>query len=208
MSRSDVVAIDEIEVYINHPYLDIWMPLRQWMGRGPLRSRAFIRPIAARSSLTQHAIPLTVVPLEYRNDAESISAILEGTIPDPWHRLRRAVAGMCLHWLTAAMQECHSDLEHAVKERDAGRVDQLLRTASATFVKAVIPLRELNLPLAVDMGKLTRQWQAFADESPDWEILGQVVSEQHALLHRRSATRRAVEYGLHSPQRAGESPIL
>jgi hypothetical protein len=115
---------------------------------------------------------------------------------------------MCLQWLTSTMQDCHSDLEHAVKERHAGRVGQLLRTASATFVKAVIPLRELNPPLAVDLGKLTRQWQAFADEPSDWEILRRVVSEQRALLHWRSAMRQAVEYGLHSPQRAEESPIL
>jgi hypothetical protein len=42
------------------------------------------RPVAARSSITGEALPLTVIPLAYRNDEESRRLIEERHIESPW----------------------------------------------------------------------------------------------------------------------------
>jgi len=49
-------------------------------GPGP---RVGLRPVAARSRLTGEELPLSVVPLRYRNDAESRAAIERGEFTDP-----------------------------------------------------------------------------------------------------------------------------
>ncbi len=57
--------------------------MTKWMEIGP-GLRPGTRPIAARSRATGEALPLTVIPLAYRNDEESRRLIAEGRIASPW----------------------------------------------------------------------------------------------------------------------------
>ncbi|MFD0853598.1 hypothetical protein ACFQ07_15280, partial [Actinomadura adrarensis] len=74
---------EDVLVLIQHPWGDLWPTLAAWMKYGP-GPRHGLRPVAARSRLTGEELPLTVVPLPYRNDAESRAAIERGEVPDPW----------------------------------------------------------------------------------------------------------------------------
>ena len=74
---------DDVEVLIRHPFGDVWPTLAAWMEHGP-GPRVELRPVAARSRLTSEALPLSMVPLRYRNDAESRAAIERGEFTDPW----------------------------------------------------------------------------------------------------------------------------
>lgn len=208
MPDSEVEPIEDIEVCINHPYSDIWESLRLWMGRGPVRSRAFIRPTAARSVSTGKALVITVVPIEYRNDADSLLAILEGAIRDPWSRLRRAVAGMCLSRLFDRMQQGVADLNEAVAERDHGLATVALQNTCAVFHDALVPLWDLWAPTAVDLEDRISRWESVVPDPVDWGEMEGILDEQRALLAARSPLHAAEEYGLRSPQSEGEFPIL
>lgn len=70
-------------VVVGHPYADFDCPPREWMARGP-GPRHGTRPVSARSRTTGEALPLTVIPLEYRNDWESRALIAAGKLPSPW----------------------------------------------------------------------------------------------------------------------------
>jgi hypothetical protein len=73
----------DIVVVIGHPFGDVEMSLTAWIARGPGR-RPLVRPVAARSLLTGDALPLSVIPLRYRNDEQSRRAIAAGLVQDPW----------------------------------------------------------------------------------------------------------------------------
>lgn len=70
-------------VVVAHPYADFDRPLREWMARGP-GPRHGTRPVSARSRTTGEALPLTVIPLAYRNDRESRALIAAGKLASPW----------------------------------------------------------------------------------------------------------------------------
>lgn len=74
---------DDILVTIGHPAGDIETTLTEWIARGP-GPRRLVRPIAAKSRSTGESLPLTVIPLRYRNDKESRDMIANGTIEAPW----------------------------------------------------------------------------------------------------------------------------
>lgn len=74
---------DDVLVVIGHPFGDVEMPLRQWMARGP-GPRHGIRPQSARSRSTSESLPLTVIPLAYRNNRESRALVAAGRITPPW----------------------------------------------------------------------------------------------------------------------------
>lgn len=76
-------VIDDIIVVIGHPFGDIELPLSDWIATGP-GPRPFVRPVRARSRTTGREVPLSAIPLQYRNDDESRTAIREGRIDDPW----------------------------------------------------------------------------------------------------------------------------
>jgi hypothetical protein len=76
---------EDVLVLIRHPFGDLWPTLAEWMERGP-GHRYRLRPVAARSRVTGEELPLTVVPLPYRNDEGSRAAIERGDFPDPWAR--------------------------------------------------------------------------------------------------------------------------
>ncbi|TPQ18064.1 hypothetical protein [Streptomyces sporangiiformans] len=77
------VRAEDVLVLIQHPFGDLWPTLATWMDRGPGPRRG-LRPVAARSRLTGEMLPLTVIPLRYRNDDESRAAIQRGEFTDPW----------------------------------------------------------------------------------------------------------------------------
>ncbi len=79
---ADIIAV------LGHPFGDVDMPLTKWMARGP-GPRPLLQPIAARSRSTDEPLPLTVIPLEYRNDKESRRLIAEGKIKSPWPPMSR-----------------------------------------------------------------------------------------------------------------------
>lgn len=74
---------DDVVLTIDHPFGRVEATLAKWMATGP-GPRPLVRPIAAKSRSTGEALPLTVVPLAYRNDEESRRLIEEGTIASPW----------------------------------------------------------------------------------------------------------------------------
>ncbi|MBO0869866.1 MAG: hypothetical protein J2P15_15000 [Micromonosporaceae bacterium] len=74
---------DDILVVIGHPYRDIEVPLATWIAIGP-GPRRFVRPVRARSRSTGEPLPLTVIPLRYRNDEQARKAIRDGLVEDPW----------------------------------------------------------------------------------------------------------------------------
>ncbi len=74
---------DDIIVTVRHSWGDTEATLAKWMEIGP-GPRPNTRPIAARSRSTGEPLPLTVIPLAYRNDEESRRLIAEGKIKSPW----------------------------------------------------------------------------------------------------------------------------
>jgi hypothetical protein len=77
------VDLDDVLVTLDHPAGTVEVPLAQWIRQGP-GPRRFVRPIAARSQSTGEILPLTVIPLAYRNDDESRARIAAGEIAAPW----------------------------------------------------------------------------------------------------------------------------
>ncbi|GAA5191457.1 hypothetical protein GCM10023322_48880 [Rugosimonospora acidiphila] len=74
---------DDILVTIGHPMGDIEVSLAAWIATGP-GPRPFVRPIRARSRLTGQPLPLSIIPLRYRNDEQSREAIDNGHLVNPW----------------------------------------------------------------------------------------------------------------------------
>lgn len=74
---------EEVIVVIEHPFGRVEATLAEWMARGP-GPRGLVRPVAARDRPTGRDLPLTVVPLAYRNDEESRRLIAEGRLESPW----------------------------------------------------------------------------------------------------------------------------
>ena len=56
------------------------VPLAVWIATGP-GPRPFVRPLRARSRSTGQPLPLSAVPLRYRNDEQSRQAIEDGWKP-------------------------------------------------------------------------------------------------------------------------------
>jgi hypothetical protein len=77
------ISIDEVIVVIDHPAGKIEAPLRTWMDVGP-GPRPFVHPTAAKHRDTGEPLPLSVIPIEYRNDEESRALIAAGKIQNPW----------------------------------------------------------------------------------------------------------------------------
>lgn len=78
------MALDtqDLLVTIEHPFGQIEVSLAQWMATGP-GPRTLLRPTVVRSRSTGQ-LPLTVIPLQYRNNEESRPLIADGTIESPW----------------------------------------------------------------------------------------------------------------------------
>jgi hypothetical protein len=74
---------DDIIVTIEHPFGLIEVPIAQWISTGP-GPRPLVRPVAARSRSTGIPLPLSVIPLRYRNSSLSRMLIALRLTPDPW----------------------------------------------------------------------------------------------------------------------------
>lgn len=74
---------EDVIVTIDHPFGRIEPTLAEWMRKGP-GPRKLLRPTAARSRSTGEPLPLSVIPLAYRNDAVSRMLIAAGIIKSPW----------------------------------------------------------------------------------------------------------------------------
>ena len=74
---------DDVLVAIGHPMGDIEVPLAVWIATGP-GPRPLVRPIRARSHSTGQPLPLSIIPLQYRNDEQSRQAINDGHLANPW----------------------------------------------------------------------------------------------------------------------------
>jgi hypothetical protein len=81
----NLVDIDpeDVVLTIDHPFGRIEATLAEWMRTGP-GPRERVRPIEARTRSTGEPLPLTVVPVRYRNDEESRRLIAEGALESPW----------------------------------------------------------------------------------------------------------------------------
>ncbi|KPL87058.1 hypothetical protein [Herpetosiphon geysericola] len=75
--------IDQIMVIIEHPHGTIEAPLTEWMRIGP-SSRPLLRPRAAYDQRTGASLPLSVIPLQYRNTFLSRLLVRLKVLPTPW----------------------------------------------------------------------------------------------------------------------------
>jgi hypothetical protein len=79
--------LDDVLVTVSVSVAVAELPLAAWMANGPGR-RDRTQPESPRSRSTGEALPLTVIPLAYRNDRESRALIAAGRIASPWRDLR------------------------------------------------------------------------------------------------------------------------
>ena len=82
-AAGEPIDLDDVLVVIAHPFGDVEVPLVDWIATGP-GPRRLVRPVRAHSRSTGRALPLSVIPLRYRNDGESRRAIADGRLDDPW----------------------------------------------------------------------------------------------------------------------------
>lgn len=79
------ISLFEIDVIIGHNFGDVRISLEEWIKVGP-GPRLFVRPIKAFRRDTDEEFPLSVIPVQYRNDISYIRKIVTGDAPDPWQR--------------------------------------------------------------------------------------------------------------------------
>jgi hypothetical protein len=82
-AAGEAIDPDDVLLVITHPFGDVEVPLADWIATGP-GPRRFVRPVRAYSRSTGSRLPLSVIPLRYRNDEESRRAIADGLLDDPW----------------------------------------------------------------------------------------------------------------------------
>lgn len=73
----------DIVVTVAHPWLDIEAPLTSWIDHGP-GVRRYIGITAAKRKSTGEDVPLSEIPMEFHNSAESRSLQRQGLLPCPW----------------------------------------------------------------------------------------------------------------------------
>jgi hypothetical protein len=81
----DDTPIDDIVVTLDHPHGRLEVPLSEWMKTGP-GERPYVRPVAARNRRTGQTVPISTIPLPYRNSGLSRSLIKIGVLSNPWNR--------------------------------------------------------------------------------------------------------------------------
>jgi hypothetical protein len=79
----DSKDLDQLSVVLAHSFGDVNVPLEEWMQVGP-GPRRFIHPIKVISEKTGKELPLSVIPLRYRNTVLSRFLIRIGLLDDPW----------------------------------------------------------------------------------------------------------------------------
>lgn len=74
-----------VDVIVRHNFGDIRVTLEEWINTGP-GSRLRTAPVKVIDRDTNEELSPETIPLQYRNDQESIQAIVAGKITDPWNR--------------------------------------------------------------------------------------------------------------------------
>ncbi len=77
------IKIDEISVVVSHPHGDVEVPLKEWIRTG-LGPRSFVSPSGAKHIGTGKELPLSIIPLKYRNNFLSRFLISLGILKNPW----------------------------------------------------------------------------------------------------------------------------
>jgi hypothetical protein len=88
-----VSGTNDVVVVLGHRFGDVEEPLAEWMARGP-GPRSGLRAVAVRSRSTGETLPLSVIPLAYRNDRESRALVAAGRTDSPWPGARRPPSGL------------------------------------------------------------------------------------------------------------------
>lgn len=73
----------DINVRLSHPHGDIEIPLEEWIKTGP-GERDLLQPVLAIRASTGEKLPLSVIPLQYRNTILSRLLISLHILPQPW----------------------------------------------------------------------------------------------------------------------------
>lgn len=77
----------DVVVVLHHPHADhdIEITLSDWMEHGP-GPRELLRPVAAKRKSTGEALPLSAIPVQYRNNRVSRFLISVGLLANPWEK--------------------------------------------------------------------------------------------------------------------------
>ena len=75
-------APQDVILTLDHPHGSLEVTLEEWIQRGP-GPRPNLRPVAARSR-DGSKLPLSVIPMRYRNSAISRALIRMGLLERPW----------------------------------------------------------------------------------------------------------------------------
>jgi hypothetical protein len=74
-----------VDVIIGHPFGDVRISHEEWIETGP-GPRIGVAPIKVVARGTNEELPIGIIPLPYRNDRESVEAIIRGEVADPGQR--------------------------------------------------------------------------------------------------------------------------
>jgi hypothetical protein len=83
MKMVDELSDDDVLVVVDHPHGRIEVPLKEWKRVGP-GPRPFLTPLAAIRREPRATLPLSVIPLRYRNTRLSRLLIRLGVLTNPW----------------------------------------------------------------------------------------------------------------------------
>jgi len=75
----------DIMVVLEHPHGNVEVSLEEWISIGP-GARPLVRPVEAKKKDSGESLPLSVIPLRYRNNRLSRALIALGVLNDPWKR--------------------------------------------------------------------------------------------------------------------------
>ena len=78
----------DLVISISHPHGEIEMPLDSWIEEGP-GLRPLLKPYKVRRKSTGEALPLSAIPIRYRNTVWSRLLISLGVIRNPWSSPRK-----------------------------------------------------------------------------------------------------------------------
>jgi hypothetical protein len=76
-NQSDVIVV------LEHPLGRVEVSLEEWISIGP-GARPLVRPVEAKRKGSGEPLPLSVIPLRYRNNRLSRTLIVLVFLIDPW----------------------------------------------------------------------------------------------------------------------------
>lgn len=184
---------DDIEVKIEHTWGTFWISLQDWVATGP-GLRPLIHPSAARSRSAGTDLPLTVVPLGYRNDAGSLLAILRGRVKEPWGRPRTAVARSC-YWLLAGRLwiEPSFELRTAIRQRNAEETLTSLRALLNGYRDLLVSVSEFASQEAQAVERQIARLEALVHDRLVWKDVESFIEEHQAVWRENGPFGRLLE---------------